>query len=283
MRLGIDRSVISRSSALDGRRCEIDRNSQPDPRQHIYAGAAGGPLTLRIGTAGWSLARDAAAAFPTDGSHLERYSAVFDAVEINSTFHRPHRPTTLERWAASVPEHFRFSAKLPREITHTRRLVDAEAPLGEFLDMVAHLGDRLGPLLVQLPPSLQYDSAATAFMTMLRSRTPLPIALEPRHLSWFEPDVEVQMRQLRIARIAADPPRAPQDGRPAGDTALAYFRLHGSPRVYYSAYAPDALSAWAERIRHAAPRAEQVWCIFDNTTLGAAGVNALTLRELLRE
>jgi uncharacterized protein YecE (DUF72 family) len=82
---------------------------------------------LLIGTAGWGLDRRYAAHFPEAGSHLERYSRALNAAEINSSFHRPHRRSTYERWAASVPAEFRFSVKLPKTITHERRLVGCEA------------------------------------------------------------------------------------------------------------------------------------------------------------
>jgi hypothetical protein len=95
----------------------------------------------RIGTAGWSIALAHADAFPAEGAGLERYAARFDCSEINSTFHRPHRASTYERWAASVPEGFRFSAKLPKTITHERRLVDAEPLLAAFLAEVQPLAD----------------------------------------------------------------------------------------------------------------------------------------------
>src|SRR3954464_10929879 len=110
-------------------------------------------MAICIGTAGWSIPREAQPGFPGGGSHLERYAAVLPAVEINSTFHRPHRAATFERWAASVPRAFRFSVKMPRTITHDHRLTDA-AWLETFLADLAPLRSRLGCLLVQLPPSL---------------------------------------------------------------------------------------------------------------------------------
>src|SRR3954465_6896167 len=107
----------------------------------------------RVGTAGWSIPTAAADRFPAEGSSLERYAAVFDAVEINSSFHRPHRRATYERWAQSVPADFRFSVKLPRTITHDAALAGCEALLNRFADEVSGLGDKLGALLVQLPPT----------------------------------------------------------------------------------------------------------------------------------
>src|ERR671910_1309915 len=140
----------------------------------------------RIGTAGWSIPKEHAAPFPATGSHLERYAKVLNAVEINSSFYRPHRTTTYERWAASVPESFRFAVKVPKAITHELRLKDADDLLDRFLSEVSGLGPKLGPLLVQLPPSLRFeDGVADIFLSELRSHVKGPIVCEPRHASWF--------------------------------------------------------------------------------------------------
>ena len=238
---------------------------------------------LLVGTAGWSLPSEHRESFPVDGTHLERYAARLPAAEINSSFYRPHRPSTYERWAASVPRGFRFSAKLPRSITHERRLVEAGAPLEEFLAQAGALGSRLGCLLVQLPPSLRFDEAVVApFLEALRARYAGGVALEPRHRSWFEPGAESLLGAHEVARVAADPPVVPAAGEPAGHPDLVYVRLHGSPRMYYSPYDDAYLDTLASRLQVAAARARVVWCIFDNTAHGHATANALALLERLQ-
>src|SRR5690242_13869791 len=123
---------------------------------------------IDVGCAGWSIRREYAEHFPATGTHLERYARRLPAVEINSSFYRPHRPETYARWAASVPESFRFAVKVPKEITHTRRLRDVADPLDRFLSETRALGDKLGPLLVQLPPSLRFETEVVeAFFTIL--------------------------------------------------------------------------------------------------------------------
>ena len=116
-----------------------------------------GMTEWRIGTAGWAIPRSVADEFPTEGSVLERYAARLNAAEINSSFHRSHRPATYERWAASVPADFRFAVKLPKAITHIRRLVQCADDLAAFATEIAPLEPRRGPVLVQLPPSLAFD------------------------------------------------------------------------------------------------------------------------------
>lgn len=241
---------------------------------------AAGPV--RVGVAGWSLPRGELERFPPEGSHLERYAARFPAVEINSSFYRPHRPATYERWAASVPPGFRFSVKLPKLITHTLRLRDAEAQLDAFLAEAGSLGAKLGCLLVQLPPKLEYDpDAGDSFFRALRERTPVPVACEPRHPSWFGAVPDRALAGLGVARVLADPLIVPEGAEPGGSTALVYYRLHGSPRIYWSAYPEAYLSALADAIAEHRAAGREVWCIFDNTTAGAATRNGIDLLEML--
>lgn len=239
-------------------------------------------VRYHIGTAGWSLPKEHQGAFPAVGTHLERYAGRLPAVEINSSFYRPHRPSTYERWAASVPAAFRFAVKVPRAITHERRLADAGEPLDAFLAQAGALGDRLGCLLVQLPPSLAFDDAvARAFFAALRARHRGAVALEPRHATWFAPGVEALLVEHDVARVGADPARVPEAAETGGAGEVAYVRLHGSPRIYYSDYDSAYLEALADRLRALARTAHDVWCIFDNTALGAAWGNALALLERL--
>ena len=202
--------------------------------------------SVRVGVAGWSLPKEHRERFPAEGSHLERYAARFPCVEINSSFYKPHRPTTYARWAASVPEDFRFSVKVPKVATHERRLVDVSDVLDSFLAEATQLGDKLGPLLVQLPPSLPFTAkVAEAFFTVLRDRFDGKVALEPRHPSWFESAAEQLVTKYRVARVAADPAVVPAAAEPGGWGDLVYYRLHGSPKVYYSTYADEYLEALA--------------------------------------
>jgi uncharacterized protein YecE (DUF72 family) len=214
---------------------------------------------------------------------LARYAKVLPAVEINSTFYRPHRASTFERWAASVPRAFRFSVKIPQTISHDQRLAGSSALLKTFLADLAPLGPRLGCLLVQLAPSHAFDSrVARTFFTVLRRQFDRGIAFEPRHASWFESRADRLLNEFEVARVAADPARAKGDGEPGGWRGLAYFRLHGSPRTYYSSYEAGYLDALAARLRDLRRRRIPTWCIFDNTTLGAATGNALALARRIQ-
>jgi uncharacterized protein YecE (DUF72 family) len=187
---------------------------------------------IRIGCAGWSIGTAHAELVGEGESMLARYATRFDAVEINSCFYRPHQLKTYERWAASVPDDFRFSVKLPRSITHDARLVGG--------------GDRL----------------------------------PPRHRSWFDASVAALWARYDIARVAADPARVPDAARVAGQGAWHYWRWHGSPRIYFSAYNDAELRTLAqELVTHAEPDRE-AWCILDNTAAGHAVTDAAKLQAL---
>jgi len=233
-------------------------------------------MDVVIGTAGWSISRDAASAFPAEGSSLERYATRFRGAEINSSFHRAHRRSTWEKWGASVPEDFRFAAKLPKTITHQAKLAGCDALVDAFLEEVAALGPKLSILLVQLPPKLAFDAGLVApFLARLSERSTARIACEPRHPSWFEEAPDRLLGQLKVARVAADPAIVPAAAEPGGWPGLHYWRLHGSPVIYRSPYGAERVSDYAGRIRRGG--AAEAWCMFDNTASSAATGDALAL------
>lgn len=210
---------------------------------------------------------------------LERYAQVFDAVEVNATFYRTPRASTFQRWAESVPDGFRFSLKLPRTLTHYARLREPEAGLDAFLACAAPLGGKLGAVLAQLPPTLALDTdTAEHFFAALRVRVGegVVVACEPRHPSWGGRSPVALLKRHRVTRVAADPPRFAADALPAG-ARPAYWRWHGSPRLYYDAYDDARLATLGEALR-ADPGA---WAIFDNTAHGHAAHDALRLRGSL--
>ncbi|WP_339467095.1 DUF72 domain-containing protein [Pseudomonas lurida] len=235
--------------------------------------------TLFVGCAGWSLPREQWRAFAAEGTHLQRYASRFNAVEINSSFYRPHLPKTYARWAQSAPPGFRFSVKVPQRITHELRLQGCEAALDEFLGQCRQLGAQLGCLLVQLTPSLSYEpGVANAFFTALRQRFAGAVVLEPRHASWLA--AEGMLQDLQIVRVAADPPVIASGDTPAGWQGVRYWRLHGTPRIYHSAYGPERVQAYARLLSASVEDGIPTWCIFDNTASGLATPDALCLLDL---
>ncbi len=235
---------------------------------------------LYIGCAGWTIPRKFSSEFAACGSHLERYSEIFQCSEINTSFYRPHRKITWERWANSVPAAFRFAVKAPRTITHDRSLGVNENDLLPFLDQALLLGEKLGPILFQTPPKLIFDDQVVVkFLALLRTLYLGQVVIEPRHVSWFTPAAEQLLLDFEIVRVAADPSPTPVSG-PAGESKLlSYYRLHGSPRKYYSAYSNEALATLSAHVLNEV-RIKDVWVIFDNTASGAAAGDALRLLRM---
>jgi uncharacterized protein YecE (DUF72 family) len=238
-------------------------------------------IRLHVGTAAWvnppgeRVRRGA-------GSHLAHYSKTFDAVEINTSFYRSHRYATYERWRDVTPPNFCFSVKMPRSITHECALRRCRSELRQFLSEVHGLGKKLRVILVQLPANLIFESGVAArFFEALVANSSFRVACEPRHGSWFGSGAEDLFRHYDIARVAADPPKHPGGDRPGGSHNLVYYRLHGSPKVYYSAYTDEFLSRLATTIRGTSAISEDRWCIFDNTALHQGWSNAQYLLTLL--
>jgi uncharacterized protein YecE (DUF72 family) len=233
------------------------------------------PGARLIGCAGWGIHKDVAERFPPEGSQLERYGAVFPAVEINSSFYRPHQPQTYARWAASVPAGFRFSVKLPRTISHDAKLRGVDELLDRFAREAGELGPKLGCVLVQLPPSGAFvEEVVRDFLPRLRERFPCMLALEARHPSWFLDAASAVLTEAGVTRVRADPP-AGQPGPHQPTTAAGYLRLHGSPKIYYSSYPPETLRQVEREIAARTAAGADCWCIFDNTAAFAAVPNAL--------
>jgi uncharacterized protein YecE (DUF72 family) len=159
-------------------------------------------------------------------------------------------------------------------------LRDADAPLDRFLAEAGGVGNKLGPLLFQMPPKFAFEAGtARAFFSSLRARFAGAAVCEPRHLSWFSDEAEALLKELRIARAGADPARCPGADCPAGWDGLVYYRLHGSPRMYYTNYETPLLRELAAKLCHMARSGREAWCIFDNTAIGHATANALEMME----
>lgn len=255
-------------------------------------GSGEASASVRIGCAGWQVPAGLKPhGFPEmqgRPNHLQRYAALLPAVEINTSFYRPHLPATYVRWRDSVPNGFHFSVKMPRSLTHEAQLHDTDGNLDRFLDEISHLDDKLGCILVQLPPALVFDPfSAELFFDQLRRRTKIPAVCEPRHSSWFGDPAAAMLAGLDIGFVRADPPPVnrpvPADTGRLGSTSKlcrpVYYRLHGWPVIYRSPYPPTFLDKVAAELATYARQGHRVWCIFDNTAEGHAVPNALALQE----
>ena len=239
------------------------------------------PIRVNVGTAGWALPAAERNHFGPGVSNLARYATRFNCVEINSTFYRRHRPATWQRWADCVPDNFRFSVKLPKAITHLRRLAACEDLIEEFVTDTRGLGAKFAVALVQLAPKHAFDQAlAQDFFATLRSQLSARIVCEPRHPSWFNEDANQILIDSGVGRVAADPAIVTCASSPGGSPGIRYRRLHGSPVIYRSPYDSAAIYRLAAAIKTDVSAAD-IWCIFDNTASSAATRNALDLAAAL--
>ena len=234
-----------------------------------------------IGTAAWNIPKLHSELFPLEGTHLYRYSQIFNSVEINSSFYKHHQNKTYSKWANIVPEDFRFSVKLSKVFTHDNRFVVDENLFLDSVDAIMHLEQKLGVILIQIPPSFKFDPyVSEAFFKLLRRLYKGPIAFEPRHGSWLDQEAQNQLLEFKISKVIADPtPCSGGDPQIYQAGGVVYYRLHGTPEIYKSPYEASYLQSLAAAISYT----ENAWCIFDNTTFGHATENALALKHLINQ
>jgi uncharacterized protein YecE (DUF72 family) len=235
---------------------------------------------IRVGLAGWSNPPALRLKRRDGQSHLLFYAEHFGCVEINSSFYRAHQRETYARWHDETPKNFRFSVKMPRSITHENHLKKSTRELERFCNDIAALRTKLATILVQLPPALDFNRrTARTFFEAVPRRRGITVVCEPRHPSWFTPAADEVLHHAGIARVGADPARFGGAELPGGAGQLAYFRWHGSPRLYYSTYSRQKLEEFATSVHEC--KAKAIWCIFDNTASHAAWDDALAFSQLL--
>lgn len=234
--------------------------------------------TVRIGTSGWNYHHWKGIFYPQGLSQkkwLEFYATYFDTVELNVTFYRFLPARTFQNWYSRTPDNFTWSVKASRKITHHARLENIDSIFNEFLASVKHLGNKLGPILFQLPPSLKYDPEKQGHFLSLASTLPFPV-LEVRHKSWLQDKVIEDIRSYGIA-LCVSHSRGRFPYMEAVTSHFAYVRLHGPDKLYSSEYSSEELERWAHIIR--------TWRVptfvyFNNDFQGFAVKNALELKRL---
>lgn len=235
---------------------------------------------VHIGTSGWHYPHWKGPFYPgglADESLLAEYARHFRSVEINSSFYRLPEEETFEAWRRAVPEGFLFAVKASRYITHMKKLKDPAASLARFLERAELLGEKMGPVLFQLPPRWHLDlDRLRAFLQALpRGHR---YAFEFRDESWFDPGVYEALAGSAAFCIFD------LDGRlsPRETTAdFVYIRLHGPDGPYRGQYSTEALAGWAGAISTWRQGGKDVYCYFDNDEAGYAPQDALRLQEML--
>jgi uncharacterized protein YecE (DUF72 family) len=237
-------------------------------------------VTLLVGTSGWQYADWRGSFYPAEVpvSHwLEHYARSFPTVEVNATFYRLPESATFERWRRATPEGFIFAPKVSRYLTHVRRLREPAEAVSRFLDRSGALEDRLGPVLLQLPPTMTADVGLLAATLACFPRN-TQVAVEPRHPSWFGPELRRLLEGREAALCLAD--RAEEPVTPLWRTApWLYLRLHegcGSPRP---GYRTRTLEQWVERLRSEWGADANGYVYFNNDAHGCAPRDARRFEE----
>lgn len=271
------------------------------------------PATCRVGISGWDYPGWRGTFYPAGLPHRAELHYVAErmpTVEINGSFYSLQKPASYQAWYGQTPEDFVFAVKGGRFITHMKRLVDVAAPLANFFASgVLALGDKLGPILWQLPPTLAFEpDRLAAFFALLPRSTgeaawlarrhdervtgraytdvdadrPLRHALEVRHASYEVPAFPALLREHAVGLVVADAAgRWPLIREVTAD--FAYVRLHGHTELYASGYSPKALDGWAATIRPWLARGLDVYAYFDNDAKVRAPFDALSLARRLAD
>lgn len=234
-------------------------------------------MTAHVGTSGWQYRDWRGRLYPDrlpQGRWLEHYGAAFSTVEVNNAFYRLPEKSVFEGWRSRTPDDFCMAVKASRFLTHIKRLRDPEEPVSRLLERVAGVGGKLGPILLQLPPTLQAD-AALLDRCLRCFPAGVRVAVEPRHVSWQADEVRSLLELHGAALCWAD--RGGRPVTPLWKTAdWGYLRLHEGRASPWPWYGRQALRTWARRIADTWPDSADNFVYFNNDPGGAAVGNAAT-------
>lgn len=242
--------------------------------------------TCRIGTSGWSYKHWLEIFYPRklpSRRWLPFFAKHFDTVEINSTFYHLPRESAVQGWYEATPANFIFALKLSRFITHQKKLRNVEEPLDRFLERIAPLQEKTGPILIQLPPGMPFRAeVASDFFELMRQKLPQQrLAVEPRNVSWFEAPAMELYQHFSIALCFADSGEVfPHRERVTSD--WIYLRFHGRNGLYQGNYTEDLLLPFAKKMAAWLRSGLDVYAYFNNDISGFAVFNAKLLRELVQ-
>ena len=249
-------------------------------------------MPVLVGTSGWQYRDWRGGLYPAGVAQrrwLEHYASYYMTVENNNSFYRLPPAETFAGWRARTPDDFVMAVKASRYLTHVKKLRDPEEPVARLLSAAAGLGPKLGPILLQLPPTLKAEPALLdACLTAFRNarihggRGRLRIAVEPRHSSWWTEEVRQVLAAHDAALCWAD--RLGRPVTPLWPTAgWGYLRFHEGTADPWPSYEERDLRSWAERVRQAWPAGADVYVYFNNDPGRAAVVNSATFAALARE
>jgi uncharacterized protein YecE (DUF72 family) len=240
-------------------------------------------MAIYVGTSGWHYRHWVGNFYPSGTrpeNFLRLYLERFRTVEINNSFYRLPGSETLAAWRDQAPARFLFAVKASRFITHNKKLKDGGGSFRLFFDRVRTLGNRLGPVLFQLPPRWNYNGGRLEEFLASLPRGPRYV-FEFRNPDWMRDEAFALLRKYRAAFCIHDMPGSRTPEIVIGD--LAYVRFHGPDGKYRGSYPDRALRDWAEKMRAWSRRRKRVFAYFNNDIGGYAPKNALTLLGYLRD
>jgi len=244
-------------------------------------------MHIYLGTQGWSY-KDWVGSFYPQGTqprdYLHYYASVFPAVELDSTFYGTPRPEMVHAWDAATPDTFQFTAKVPRAITHDRRLVGAEDEMREFLATIQRLGSKLGAILIQLPPDFTADERPALEDFLASLPADYRFAAEFRHRSWLNEESFDLLRRHKVAWTIIDLWYMPRHVEITAD--FTYIRWLGRRRDIERMDAVQIdrrpqLDAWADKLDEIAKRVQRVYGFANNHYSGHSPADVRYLRERL--
>ncbi|SCL28432.1 Uncharacterized conserved protein YecE, DUF72 family [Micromonospora rhizosphaerae] len=236
---------------------------------------------ILVGTSGWQYRDWRGRFYPAKLPQrlwLEYFAGRFATVEVNNAFYRLPERDTFVAWRARTPADFCVAVKMSRYLTHIKRLRDPAEPVARFLGRATGLGDRLGPVLVQLPPNLRADPDALD-ATLRLFPTDVRVAVEPRHPSWWTDATRRVLERRRAALVWAD--RLSRPVTPLWRTTdFGYLRLHEGRARPWPRYGRGALASWVRRLGQTFDDAEPTYVYFNNDPGGGAIVDAVAFAAL---
>ncbi|GAA0417409.1 DUF72 domain-containing protein [Streptomyces luteireticuli] len=240
-------------------------------------------MPLLVGTSGWQYADWRGGLYPRDLPQrlwLEEYARHFATVENNNAFYRLPSPENFAAWRERTPAGFVMAVKASRYLTHIKRLHDPAEPVERLMRHASGLGDRLGPVLLQLPPTLRADAAVLdAALACFPAGT--RVAVEPRHPSWWTDEVRTVLERRGAVLCWADAESRPVT--PLWRTAdWGYLRFHHGRATPWPRYGRQALATWAGRVADTWPGTATVYAYFNNDPGGAAVADAVVFARAAR-